>query len=151
MKLRRMKLEDLNQVSQLYQEANQFAALRSIRKWTSEGLKQFPKLNFVIEEDLKILGAISAVLKNKKWAEINDIAVQKEYQSKQLGSRLMKRMFQEFKKQRIERVILWVHWKNSRAIPFYYRWGFKIKRASQTHNIPSVPDGEEIIHLERKL
>ncbi len=146
-----MKLKDIDPALQLYQVANPFSTKKNIRKWTLEGLEQFPQLNFVIEEQEKIVGAISTVLKNKKCAEINDIAVQREYQNKRLGSRLMKRIFQEFKKQRIEKVSLWVHWTNLRAVPFYYRWGFKIKDVSQTQNIPGVPDGEDIIHLEREL
>lgn len=151
MKLRTMRPEDLDQVSQLYQAANQFATVTNIHKWTLEGLEQFPQLNFVIEEQENILGAISAVLKNKGCAEINDIAVRKDFQNKQLGSRLMKRIFQGFNEYKIEKVSLWVHWTNSRAIPFYYRWGFKIKDVSQTQNILGVPDGEDIIHLEKEL
>ncbi len=151
MKLRRMKREDVDQVSRLYQDANQFTTLKNIHRWTLEGLHKFPQLNFVIEKEQEIIGAISAVLKNKKCAEINDIAVEREYQSQQLGQKLMERLLQELKQQEIEKVTLWVHWKNSRAIPFYYRWGFKIKSISRTNNIPDVPDGEDIIHLERKL
>ncbi len=194
MKLQKMRLEDINQVSKLYQEANQFTTVKNIHNWTIEGLNKFPQLNFVIEDGQKIIGAISAILKNKKGAVINDIAVLREYQSKHVGSRLMERLLKELKRQEvknpnhsravrhslrtaigdfysqkwdiklrsraaeykthfsgIEKITLWVHWKNSRAIPFYYRSGFKMKRVSQTQNIPGVPDGEDIIHLEREL
>ena len=151
MKLRRMRLEDLNHVSKLYQDANQFTTLKNIHEWTIEGLNKFPQLNFVIEDGQKIIGAISAVLENKKCGAVNDVAVLREYQSKHVGSRLMERLLQELKRQEMEKITLWVHWKNSRAIPFYYRFGFRIKRVSQTQNIPGVPDGEDIIHLERGL
>lgn len=96
-----------------------------------------------------ILGAISAERLKKRTARINDIAVKNNHRGKGIGKILLRNIIQTLQKRHISRIVLWVHWKNARAIPFYYRSGFEIKKVEKTHRVSYVPDGEDIIHLER--
>lgn len=47
MKTRKMLLADLPKVVKMYKEANLFATLEDIKKWTQEGFEKFPELNLV--------------------------------------------------------------------------------------------------------
>lgn len=151
MKIRQMQKSDLSNVVNLYVDANLFAKKSDILTWTKEGLKNFPQLNLVYEDKGRIEGAVSAVLLNKRTAEINDIVVTERYRHKHIGTRLMENILQALQEYEVKKVTLWVHWQNTGAIPFYYGIGFRIKKVSCTYNIFGVPNGQDIVHLEKKL
>ena len=73
-----MNFFDLRTVVNLYKDANLFAKIRDIRKWTLEGLKKYSDYNFVYEQKGNVLAAISAI-KKRGTIEINDIAVKKAF------------------------------------------------------------------------
>lgn len=54
-KIRPMKAEDLEIVSQLYELANPFTTAEHIRKWTMQNLVRCPELCFTALEDSEIL------------------------------------------------------------------------------------------------
>ncbi|HCW32120.1 MAG: acetyltransferase [Candidatus Peregrinibacteria bacterium GW2011_GWE2_39_6] len=149
MLIQKMTFPDLDKVATLYQDANSFAKKKDIFEWTKEGLMKFPNFNLVYKKNEKIIGAISAILLSKGKVEINDIAIQKKYRGQTIGSKLLKRLIKEFKKEGIKKITLWVHWSNARAIPFYYKLKFQIKKCTKTSNIDNVPNGEDIICLEQ--
>jgi len=149
MSIRKMNFFDLSQVTHLYQDANIFAKKKDIWAWTEDGLIKYPSLNLVYEQDSKIIGAVSAVSKKNKKVEINDIVVLEGLRSKKIGSKLMGALLNILKKENVKEISLWVHWSNAAAIPFYYRFGFKIRKCLKTKNISGVPDGEDIIYLEK--
>lgn len=149
MGIRKTNFSDLSQVVNLYQNANLFAKKKDIRDWTKDGLEKYPSLNFVYERNTKIVGSISAILIKNKSVEINDIVVLKKYRSKKIGTNLMDAILSVLKKENVKRVSLWVHWSNAASIPFYYKFGFQIKKCMKTKNISGVPDGEDIIYLEK--
>src|SRR3989344_6307994 len=134
MGIRRMNLSDLNQVVRLYRDANLFAKVKDIRYWTKDGLVRYPDLNFIYEQDGEIIGAISAVF-TKKDAEINDIAVLKKSRNRNIGSKLLGKLIHVLTKEDVKKISLWVHWSNAAAIPFYYKFGFTIKKYLKTKNI----------------
>ena len=47
-------------------------------------------------------------------------------------------------------VKLWVHWKNARAVPFYYRLGFKLHRIDMFFDKRICKKKEDIIWMIRK-
>lgn len=149
MSIRRMNFSDLNEVINLYQDANLFAKKKDIQDWTKNGLEKYPHLNFVYEQNGKIIGAISAIFTKSKKIEINDIVVQKKYRGKTIGSRLMNKLLNSTKKYKIGKIALWVHYLNAAAIPFYYTFGFRITKSMKTKRIAGVPDGEDVICLEK--
>lgn len=144
-----MSLSDLGSVVSLYQDANLFAKKKDILGWTKKGLGEYSHFNLVYVKGDKVIGAISAILSDKKTAMINDIAVQKSYRGNSIGSKLMKRLINILRKDNVNKITLWVHWSNAAAIPFYYRFGFRIKKCSKTKDISGVPDGEDVILLEK--
>jgi len=148
MAIRKMTFSDLDSAVGLYQYSNLFAKKKDIREWTVRGLRKSPDLNLVYEDDGVIIGAISAILKGKR-IEINDIAVQEKYRDRNIGTKLMRRLMDILSKEKIAEISLWVHWPNAAAIPFYYKFGFRIIKCARTKNIFGVPDGEDIIYLEK--
>jgi N-acetylglutamate synthase-like GNAT family acetyltransferase len=149
--IRQTKLKDLLVISNLFIDSNLFAELKDIKTLTERDMKSFPKLNFVCEDNGRIIGAVSAVLSKKTTALINDIVVSQEYRNKQVGKKLMEALFGELKKEKIKKVELWVHWKNTRAIPFYYQFGFRMKKVDTTKNTEGAPDGEDIVHMTKSF
>ena len=146
-----MNFSDLDQVVRLYRDANLFAKKKDIYDWTRKGLKKYPNFNLVCIQngEVEVIGAISAILQNSEKAVINDIAVQKKYRGKTIGSKLMNKLVEVIKKENVKKIALWVHWSNAAAIPFYYRFGFRIKKCMRTKGMSGVPDGEATIHLEK--
>jgi len=151
MGLRKMLSSDIKQVVCLYQDSNLFAKKKDITDWTVRGLKDYPDLNFVFEQNKKIIGAISGVVIKNKNIEINDIVVLEKYRHKKIGVKLMTQIINLAKLKKIHRISLWVHWTNAAAIPFYYKLGFKMSKLMQTKKISGVPDGEDVICLEKYL
>ena len=84
-------------------------------------------------------------------AVIQDIAVDEKSRGKGIGSKLIKCLIEKLRKDNINRIKLWVHWTDARAIPFYYKYGFRMKRIMRTRKMKDVPDGEDIIILEKNL
>jgi len=150
--IRQTKPGELPIVSALYADANVFAKPSDIKEWTRERLKKFPHLHFVCESrGGKIVGAISAEVLTRKSAIINDIVVLKTHCNRRIGERLMLAVFGARRSAKTEKVEVWVHWTNARAIPFYYRFGFRIKSARVTREIKGIADGEDIIQLTLPL
>ncbi len=149
--IREMTKRDLDKAGNLYKDANKFTNKKNILNWTEKDLDNFPRYHLVFEERHRILGAISGIILKKKVVSIEDIAIHKSYRGKRIGSELIRYLINRFKKDGVKRVKLWVHWTDARAIPFYYKHSFRIIRFQRTKNIKGVPDGEDILILERRL
>jgi ribosomal-protein-alanine N-acetyltransferase len=149
--IREMTANDLSKVGDLYKDANLFTNKKNILNWTKRNLLNFSKYHLVFEEKYKIIGAISGIIVKNKVASIEDIAVHKEHRGRKIGSRLIKRIISKFEKDGIKKVKLWVHWTDARAIPFYYSHDFKIKKIGKTKNEGDIPNGEDIIFMEREI
>ncbi|MDO8408185.1 MAG: GNAT family N-acetyltransferase [bacterium] len=146
-----MASEDLPAVIDLYRTANLFAHKKDIRTWTARGLERFPSLHLVAEDSERIVGAISATLQKRAMMQIEDVAVSADRRNTGVGSRLMKELLRRAGKNDVCKIVLWVHWRNAQAIPFYYRHGFKLSRVVQTRNISFVPNGEDVIVMKKSL
>ena len=143
--------KDLNIVADLYKDANKFTNKKNILNWTKENLENFSRYHLVFEKKNRIAGAISGVVSKNKIAIIEDVAIHKSYRGKKIGSKLIRNLMDKFRKDGIKKVRLWVHWTDAQAIPFYYRHGFRIIRFQKTKNIKYVPNGEDILILEKRL
>jgi ribosomal protein S18 acetylase RimI-like enzyme len=150
-KIRQMVPADLESVATLYEDANRFANHQAIFDWTQEGLEEFPQLNYVCDMEGQVVCGISGILVNKKTAEINDLTVLPSMRNRHIGGQLIETIVKRLREVGVERIHLWVHWKNARAIPFYHRHGFRLLKVGVTDGIEGVPDGEEIIYMEKRL
>lgn len=149
--IRKMTEADLNSVCYLYEDANKFTNHSTILCWTKANREKFPQQHLVYEVDGQIIGAISGIFLNQEELSIEDIAVNEKCRGQKIGSKLIEEMLKKLSKENIKKVSLWVHWTDARAIPFYYKYGFKICGVERTKGREHVPDGEDIILMEKLI
>ena len=145
-----MQKNDLDQVVELYQEANTFATRESIMDWTRRDLHAFPELHLVYQDGDQIKGAISGVIE-AGIGVIEDLAVDQSYRRRGIGEILLNTVIEKMQGYNLAVVRLVVHQSNERAIPFYERHHFVVKHKRPSQGIRDIPDGEELTTMERKL
>lgn len=89
---------------------------------------------YLSEEDNKPFGYIkfslvknSPICKIEKFGRIDNIYIKKEYQGKEVSSKLKDEAFKWFKKKGANRVQLFVFKDNIHAINVYEKWGFSTR------------------------
>ncbi len=128
-KIRLMRAEDLEIVSQLYELANPFTTAEHIRKWTTQNLATCPRLCHTALKGSEIIGATSGHVHEKgKTGILDDIAVHPSHWKRGIGSALLRKQIREFKRMGTEEIVAQVHYKCSSALPFYYRYGFRMEK-----------------------
>lgn len=97
-------------------------------------------------EDEEIIGYISFSI-NNDYLEVLNIAVNKNYQRKGIGSALLKRVDQVKNEKNIKSIILEVGITNTQAINFYTKNGFikTITRKNYYHNGQDFEDAVVLI------
>jgi ribosomal protein S18 acetylase RimI-like enzyme len=147
-KIRPMKAEDLETVSQLYELANPFTTAEHIRKWTMQNLVSYPQLCFTALEGSEIVGATSGyILENGTTGILDDIAVHPSRWKRGIGSALLKKAIREFKRMGTEEIVAEVHYKCASALPFYYKYGFRMERVV----LDRFGQGEDSVTIKLKL
>lgn len=63
-----------------------------------------------------------------KTGIIDDIAIHPSHWKRGIGSALLKRQILEFKRMGAEEIVAEVHYKCASALPFYYKYGFRMER-----------------------
>lgn len=127
--IRKMKEEDINQISKIWLEININTHDFIPETYWRENL-EYVKTElknaeiYVYEENKEIIGFVG--LNN---GYIEGIFVEKENQSKGIGKQLL-----TYCKQLYTQLTLSVYQKNNRAIQFYKREGFKIIESSVDEN-----------------
>ena len=97
-----------------------------------EELKKVPDLSFVASVNDRVVGYVQAELPGDN-AVLEDIAVNREYQGKGVGTRLLQEALSTLKQKGGKTLRAEVHYKCSPAIPFYYKHGFRIVSFKQDH------------------
>jgi len=123
--IRRMRESDLTVVSDLAMLANPHAVKKKYSKLILNELKENPDLSFVATDNEKVVGYIQADIHDDE-AVLEDIAVAKEYQRKNIGKSLLDKELNALKRKRVKIVHAEVHYKCASAIPFYYKHNFRI-------------------------
>jgi len=123
--IRRMRESDLTVVSDLAMLANPHAVKKKYSKLILNELKENPDLSFVATDNEKVVGYIQADIHDDE-AVLEDIAVAKEYQRKNIGKSLLDKELNALKRKRAKIVHAEVHYKCASAIPFYYKHNFRI-------------------------
>lgn len=122
--------EDLNVVSELAMLANPHAEKAKYREHIADELRRNPDLSFVAVYSAKIVGYVQGDIRGA-MAILEDLAVAKEYQNRRIGAQLLSAELEALKKRGTKIVISEVHYKNARAIPFYYKHGFRLSGCAQ--------------------
>jgi L-amino acid N-acyltransferase YncA len=120
-----MDKKDVPTVAKIYKDANPHATIKEIEEWTARYVKLCPEFCFVLEKDGKIIGASSGYMKNKV-GYLEDIALIKKFRRMGLGSKLMIKILESFKKSGCRKVVGDVHFKNAYTLPFDYKYGFRM-------------------------
>lgn len=120
-----MRRSDLDTVSELAMLANPFTTRKKYRKHLLDELKENPDLSFVAVENGQVIGYVQAEVHNDQTV-LEDIAVAKEYQRKGIGKRLLNKELKALKRKGAGTVLAEVHYKCAPAIPFYYKYNFRI-------------------------
>jgi len=125
-KIRPMKKEDIEAVSELAMLANPFADKEAYKKHLLDELELNPELSIVaVNEKDEVIGYAQADV-HGKMAVLEDIAVSKDWQRKGVGRKLLEKEIEMLKKKGAKIVKAEVHYKCAYAIPFYYKFGFRI-------------------------
>ena len=119
--------ERLEQIMDLAMLANPYATKNRYREFLLTLFQKFPHFAFVIVNRTRIIGYVMGSTDRNK-GEVEDIAVLPAFRGRGFGRRLMRVELTAMRKIGIRRVILWVHWRNSETIPFYYKLGFRFLR-----------------------
>ncbi len=120
-----MQKDDLKIVSELAILANPYTSKEKYQSHVIDELEENPDLTFVAVDKDKVVGYVQGDTRGPKTA-IEDIAVAKNYRGMGIGQQLLETELDALKKKGAKMVFAEVHYKNARAIPFYYRNGFRI-------------------------
>jgi ribosomal protein S18 acetylase RimI-like enzyme len=123
--IRKMRQEDLAEVYDLAMLANPHADKEKYKEHVSDELKENPDLSLVVTVDGKVVGYIQAEVQDDS-AVLEDIAIAKEYQNKELGKTLLYEEIEALKRKGAKTVFAEVHYMCASAIPFYYKHDFRI-------------------------
>jgi len=115
-------------VSELAMLANPHATKEDYSKHLSDELRENPDLSFVAVEGERVVGDVRGEV-----AVLEDIVVTEEYQRKGIGKLLLDNELKVLKEKGGKVVFAEVHYKCSSAIPFYYKFDFRISGFSQDY------------------
>jgi len=127
-----MRKEDLTVVSELAMLANPHATKEDYSKHLSDELRENPDLSFVAVEGERVVGYVQGDVRGEV-AVLEDIVVTEEYQRKGIGKLLLDNELKVLKEKGGKVVFAEVHYKCSSAIPFYYKFDFRISGFSQDY------------------
>jgi len=120
-----MREDDLEIVSELAMLANPHAKKETYRKHVADELKENPDLAFVAVAGEKVVGYVQGDTRGL-MTTVEDLAVAKNYQEKGIGNQLIKSELEALRARDAKIVMAEVHYQNAQAIPFYYKYGFRI-------------------------
>lgn len=130
--IRKMRKSDLSVVSGLAMLPNPHAEKEKYAKHIATALKAYPNLSFVALTNGAVVGYAQAEKRNG-LAVLEDIAVEEKYQSKNIGKQLLEKVIHTLKDKGAKAVLAEVHYKCAKAIPFYYKHGFRIAGSVQDY------------------
>ena len=121
MLIRKMDIDDLNQVVAL--EEQLFTSSWSYKDFLYELLENDFSFNYVIEDDLKIVGYVGVWMMYEQ-AQITTIGVAPDYQRQGLGRNMLETIIALTQKHGCEMMSLEVRISNDKAISLYEILGF---------------------------
>jgi len=125
-KLRKFKISDLDQILKI--EKSSFSVSYAYSKERFKSLYKAHSNDFIVaEKKSKVIGYIIAYNK-RGFLDFDSIAVGKNYRGMGLGSRLMNFVLESFKNRGFKKASLEVNTANKRAMFFYKKIGFQIKK-----------------------
>ena len=124
MYFREFTLLDFDLVIELWEKAGLIFSRSDTYDGMKEKLKRDPELFFVLEEDSRIIGVVMGSYDGRRgW--INHLAVDPEYQGRNIGQQIIEELESRFKKIGCEKINLLIEVSNKKVQGFYEKQGFK--------------------------
>ncbi|MGP7817137.1 GNAT family acetyltransferase [Niallia sp. 01092] len=124
MNFREFTLNDFDSVIELWLKAGLTLSRSDTYEGMKKKLKRDSELFFVVENDNKVVGAVMGSYDGRRgW--INHLAVDPDYQGKNIGHQIMKELESRFKQIGCEKLNLLIELENEKVQEFYKKQGFK--------------------------
>ena len=124
MYFREFTLLDFDLVIELWEKAGLILSRSDTYDGMKGKLKRDPELFFVLEEDSRIIGVVMGSYDGRRgW--INHLAVDPEYQGRNIGKKIIEELERRFKKMGCEKINLLIELSNEKVQGFYEKQGFK--------------------------
>lgn len=134
--------DDVDEVIELAKERN---LLHSLDKEVLLKASRNETYRVYVAKDKDIIGYVLIVLEGEE-AEIDSVAVRKNFEGKGIGSSLIEYSLKKLKETGVKRVLLEVKKTNTRAINLYAKFGFKPYRIRKGYY-----DGVDAICMDRGI
>jgi ribosomal protein S18 acetylase RimI-like enzyme len=124
MLFREFVLNDFAAVIDLWKKAGISISTSDTIEGIKEKIKRDPELFFVLEEDNRLIGVVMGSYDGRRgW--INHLAVDPEYQGRNIGQQIIAELEFRFKQVGCEKVNLLIEIDNQKVQGFYEKQGFK--------------------------
>ena len=121
MYFREFTLLDFGLVLELWEKVGLIFSRSDTYDGMKEKLKRDPELFFVLEEDSRIIGVVMGSYDGRRgW--INHLAVDPEYQGRNIGQQIIEELESRFKKLGCEKINLLIEISNKKVQGFYERF-----------------------------
>ncbi|HEV2120672.1 MAG TPA: GNAT family N-acetyltransferase [Candidatus Bathyarchaeia archaeon] len=138
----------LDQIMKLALLANPKASRDLYKQYILKIFKEFPNLAFVAVDDDKLVGFVMGSLQEEQ-GEIEDLAIIENHRRKGLGKKLVESVVSAMKSSGAKRALVWVTWRNTASIPFYYGIGFRFLHCERDKVTPG--ETADVIYLEKYM
>ncbi len=128
-KIRKLAIEDAEQISNIYSEITQKSAQIDFKRIIAQDARRGEDACFVAELNGKIVGFMISYILNlgfgiEKSAWIATLGVNPEFMGQGIGERLSKEILQYYKKEGIKTVYTSVRWDSTDLLSFFKTLGF---------------------------
>lgn len=124
MKFREFTLNDFDSVTDIWKRAGLILSRSDTYEGMKEKLKRDPELFFVLEDSTRIIGVVMGSYDGRRgW--INHLAIEPEYQGRNIGQKIMAEFELRFKQVGCEKINLLIELDNKKVQGFYEKQGFK--------------------------
>jgi GNAT superfamily N-acetyltransferase len=145
-KVRQATIRDYKELCEIYEELDELHRVNHpelfikpegyarTKDYILEIIQDINKTLFVAEIESRIIGLAECyvvesrnfpLLKKRKWIQLDNIVIRRNYQKQNIGTLLLKKVVEWAKSKKIKRIELKVYSFNSAAIDFYLKNGFK--------------------------
>lgn len=124
MEFREFTLNDFDSVTNLWKKAGLILSRSDTYEGMKEKLKRDPELFFVLEDSTRIIGVVMGSYDGRRgW--INHLAVDPEYQGRNICQKIMTELELRFKQVGCEKINLLIEIDNEKVQSFYEKQGFE--------------------------
>ncbi len=128
-KIRKLAIEDAEQISNIYSEITQKSAQIDFKRIIAQDARRSEDACFVAELDGKIVGFMISYILNlgfgiEKSAWIATFGVRPEYMGQGIGEVMARKIFQFYKDEGVDNVYTSVRWDSTDLLSFFKTLGF---------------------------